>query len=391
MPELHVCVVGGIFDKPDDYQQLVRYTAETVLAEGLAARGAQVTTVGHRSFAPSERYQVVHVHHLGRAALWMATASTGARFVYTAHHDPALLDPSGDRNGSRLRTRIRATQMIAARADAIVANSEIEREALGLRLDSASQKTHVIPTGLPSEVFFPPAQPPVLGPTRRSRLLYVGQLIPLKGVDVLLRALAEIEDAELLLVYQNAALETTFRALAGDLNLGDRAQFLGIRSAAQLADLYRAVDLLVLPSRSEALPSVISEAMLSGLPVVASAVGGIPEQVGRHGRLVPPDDVDRLTAALRATLLDLRANRIDHAAIHPHAAQRFGVPTMVERHLRLYRGLLAAGEAPARHRARYRPANAAARLALRTVGERLTGHGLLEGDLPGLGPFPGRW
>jgi glycosyltransferase involved in cell wall biosynthesis len=210
-------------------------------------------------------------------------------------------------------------------------------------------------------------------------------------VDVLLRALAEIEDAELLLVYHNAALETTFRALAGDLNLGDRVQFLGVRSAAQLADLYRAVDLFVLPSRSEALPSVISEAMLSGLPVVASAVGGIPEQVGRHGRLVPPDDVDRLTAALRATLLDLRANRIDHAAIHADAAQRFGVPTMVERHLRLYRGLLAADEAPARHRARYRPANAAARLALRTVGERLTGRGLLERDLPGhVGPFPGR-
>jgi glycosyltransferase involved in cell wall biosynthesis len=383
MLELHVCVVGGIYDQPPDDSPLQSFTPETVLAQGLAARGVQVTTVGHHSFVPSERYHVVHVHHLGRAALWMATATTGARFVYTAHHDPALLDPSGDRNGSRLRTRIRATQMITARADAVVALSGIERDALGRLLVSPAERTHVIPNGIPTEMFFPPAQPPILRPMRRSRLLYVGQLIELKGVDVLLRALSEIQDAELLLVYRNPALEKTFRALATDLDLADRVQFLGARSAAQLADLYRTVDLLVLPSRSEALPSVISEAMLSGLPIVASAVGGIPEQVGAHGRLVPPDDVDQLTAALRATLIDLRANRIDHAAIHADATRRFGVPTMIERHLRLYSDLLAGGEAPVRHRARYRPGNAAARLALRTVGERLTGHGLLDRDLPG--------
>lgn len=380
MSELHVCVVGGTFDRPEDSRR--RSTPETVLAEGLAARGVHVTTVGHRSFVPSERYQVVHVHHLGRAALWMATAATGARFVYTPHHDPALLDPA--RHGDRLRARIRATQMIAARADAVVTLSAIERETLRLHLDCSPAKMHVIPNGIPAQIFFPADQHPVLGPTRRARLLYVGQLIELKGVDVLLRALAQVEDVELLLVYQDATLEATFRALAADLNLGDRVQFLGIRSAAQLADLYRQVDLFVLPSRSEALPSVISEAMLSGLPVVASAVGGIPEQVGEYGRLVPTDDVDRLATALRSTILELRANRIDHAAIHAAAVQRFGVATMVERHLQLYRGLLAAGETPARRRIRYGPANAAARLALRTVGDRLTGRGLLERDLPRL-------
>lgn len=380
MSELHVCVVGGTFDRPGDARR--RSTPETVLAAGLSARGVHVTTVGHRSFIPDERYHVVHVHHLGRAALWMATATTTARFVYTAHHDPALLDPA--RPGGRLRARIRATAMIAARADAVVALSGIERETLRLHLGCPSEKLHVIPNGIPAQTFHPAAHHPALLPTRRARVLYVGQLIELKGVDVLLRALTQVEDAELLLVYQDATLEATFRALAAELHVGDRVQFLGIRSAAQLAELYRQVDLFVLPSRSEALPSVISEAMLSGLPVVASAVGGIPEQIGEYGRLVPPDDVERLAIALRSMILELRANRIDHAGIHAAALQRFGVHNMVERHLKLYRGLLAAGEPPARHRVRYAPANAAARLALRTVGDRLTGRGLLERDLPRL-------
>lgn len=380
MSEFHVCVVGGTFDHPDDARR--RSTPETVLAEGLAARGVHVTTVGHRSFVPSASHQVVHVHHLGRAALWMATAATAARFVYTPHHDPALLDPS--RHGDRLRARIRATAMITARADAVVALSGIERETLRAHLDCAPDKMHVIPNGISSRTFHPTGRQPLLEPKRRARLLYVGQLIELKGVDVLLRALARVEDAELLLVYQDATLEAALRALAADLNVSDRVQFLGIRAAAQLADLYREVDLFVLPSRSEALPSVISEAMLTGLPVVASAVGGIPEQVGEYGRLVPPDDVDRLATALRSTIRDLRANRIDHIAIHAAALGRFGVGNMVERHLQLYRRLLAAAEPPARRRVRYGPANAAARLALRTVGDRLTGRGLLERDLPRL-------
>jgi glycosyltransferase involved in cell wall biosynthesis len=251
---------------------------------------------------------------------------------------------------------------------------------LQARLGRDATKVRVIPNGIPSEIFHRPTRPRRPDPNSPARLLFVGQLIPLKGVDVLIQALARLratDDAELLLVYQNAAMEDAYRSLVEDLGLRHRVRFLGMRSAGELGLLYREVDLLVLPSRSEALPSVITEAMMSGLPVVASAVGGIPEQVGPHGRLVPPGDVDRLAEALRSTLREVRDGRFDPAAISADANLRFGIPAMIDAHLRLYQRLAAETGEPARIRARYRPANAAARLALRTCGDRLTGRGLL--------------
>jgi glycosyltransferase involved in cell wall biosynthesis len=244
-----------------------------------------------------------------------------------------------------------------------------------------SAKIRIIPNGLPSDVFFPAGD--ARKPTnRRYKILYVGQLIPLKGLDVLLEAVrhvADRHDVELLLVYHNAALEEECTQRTRELGLVDRVQFLGIKSGRELAELYRDVDMHVLPSFTESLPGVITEAMLSGLPVVASAVGGVPEQVGRHARLVEPGNVAELAAAIERTLDDIAEGKIDPVEIRDYARSQFRTEVMVERHLRLYEELAQSKSGPVRRQVRYRPANAAAQFALTAIGATAQGRGWLEG------------
>src|SRR6185437_4899661 len=84
------------------------------------------------------------------------------------------------------------------------------------------------------------------------------------------------------------------------LGLEGRVMFLGPKSPNELKDLYQTADVFVLPSSGEALPSVVSEAMLCGTPVVASNVGGVREQLGEFGVTVPPGNVDRLALAVES-------------------------------------------------------------------------------------------
>jgi glycosyltransferase involved in cell wall biosynthesis len=271
---------------------------------------------------------------------------------------------------------------VFGRADAIVALSEYERTYLQRLFVKHSDKIHVVPNGLPADVFFPPTRserPPAKGP---YKILYVGQLIPLKGVDVLLRAVrrvGESHDVELLLVYHNAPLEDYCRGLTQELGLDGRVHFLGIKSGHELAELYRSVQMHVLPSFTESLPGVISEAMMSGLPVVATAVGGVPEQVGKHGRLVAPGHVDDLAAAIERTLDDIADGKVNPQEISAYAHNRFGAEAMVDGHLALYEALAGSGSIPNRYRLPYRPINAVARLALTLIGEQAKGRGWLEG------------
>jgi glycosyltransferase involved in cell wall biosynthesis len=143
----------------------------------------------------------------------------------------------------------------------------------------------VIPNGIDETVFG--YVPPRADRGEPWRLLYVGQLIPVKGLDYLVDALAILQrrcSVGLDLVYQVDTRLPALKARVDALRISG-VRFLGNRSPSELAEIYAACDLLVLPSVSEALPSVISEAMLVGRPVVASDVGGIKDQIGRVGEL----------------------------------------------------------------------------------------------------------
>jgi glycosyltransferase involved in cell wall biosynthesis len=381
MKQLRVCIVGGIYDRSEEYRKKRCLTPETILAQGLRSRGIEVVESGHRRFAPSGKFDLVHVHHLGKAALVMASAPPGARFVFTSH-DPRLM------NGYQVTwRRLASYRFVAGRADGIVVLSEAERQFASASVPRSAGRIVTIANGFSSDVFSygpPRGEGPPLAPGhgRPYRLLFVGQLIPMKGVDVLLRAAALLgpnTKFELQLVYQNSGLELTYRELAARLGIADRVQFLGLRSADELAALYRAADLFVLASHGEALPAVITEAMMCGLPVVATRVGGVPDQVGPHGYLVEPGDPAALAATIRQALGAIDEGRVSRAEISRWTSARYSARAMVDEHLALYSRLLAAATPPARCRSRFQAVNLGASLLLNVLGQRLAGRGLLTG------------
>jgi glycosyltransferase involved in cell wall biosynthesis len=138
-------------------------------------------------------------------------------------------------------------------------------------------------------------------------LAVVAQLIPRKGHRFLLRAMPRLlsvhPDLTALFIGEGEH-ETALRAEAAQLGLGDRVRFLGYRE--DIADLLRASDILVHPATMEGFANVAMQAMAAGIPVVSSAVGGMPESV-RHeisGLLVPPGDSDALAETLLRLLDD---------------------------------------------------------------------------------------
>ena len=129
----------------------------------------------------------------------------------------------------------------------------------------------------------------------------LGRLVPIKGFDLLARALpavvAQIPSARVLLVGDGAE-RAHLGVIAASMGVAERLQMTG--ETTDVASYLAAADVVAVPSRNEGMGRVIVEAMALGLPVVATAVGGIPDVVtdGECGRLVEPEDVDALAAAL---------------------------------------------------------------------------------------------
>jgi glycosyltransferase involved in cell wall biosynthesis len=145
-------------------------------------------------------------------------------------------------------------------------------------------------------------------------LLCVAAVVPHKGHDLLIDALTRIAELPWRCTWVGALdrdppfVERLRRQAAGR-GILDRIRCTGPLVGEDLRREYRAADLLVLPSRLEAYGMVVAEALAAGLPVVATAVGGVPEALGSTpagppGLLVPPDDAGRLRDALAAWLRD---------------------------------------------------------------------------------------
>jgi len=161
-----------------------------------------------------------------------------------------------------------------------------------------------IHNGVPDEVTASPEQ-------RRPRLIgTIARLEEQKGVDVLIRALAGVEDATLLVVGDGSE-RGRLQELARELGVSDRVEWQGW--ADEPRNYLAALDVFVLPSRNEGFPLVVLEALLAGAAVVATDVGSVAEAVrdGETGVLVPPEDPAALAAAIEALLGDPeRAGRL---------------------------------------------------------------------------------
>jgi glycosyltransferase involved in cell wall biosynthesis len=145
------------------------------------------------------------------------------------------------------------------------------------------------------------------------RLLFLGQLVERKGIHVLIAAFAKAcAGAELLLVggdWQTPGYPQRLQAMAREAGLDGHVRFENHRS--DVGALLQTADIFVLPSLSEARPRSVIEAMSAGVPVVASATGGLPSLITheRTGLLVPPGDVDYLAGALNRLIQSAAARQ----------------------------------------------------------------------------------
>jgi glycosyltransferase involved in cell wall biosynthesis len=193
-------------------------------------------------------------------------------------------------------------------ASAVVATGTVAGRRLVEHHGLSAARLHVAAPGVD------PA-PPAEGTDGGGRLLCIGAVIPRKGHDVLVEALAEIAALEWsctcvgTLERDRDHVDRVRRAIVRH-GLGDRVRLVGPRTGAALAATYAAADALVLASHAETFGMVITEALAGGIPVVATAVGGVPQALGHSpdgrcpGVLVAPGDPGALAGALRGWLTD---------------------------------------------------------------------------------------
>jgi len=239
------------------------------------------------------------------------------------------------------------TQFLIASSDAATAVSEsLARDTL--RHFCSGPRTcpiEVIPNFVDTERFAPL---PVGAQGRRPRAVHVSNFRPVKRVPWLIEAFARAErdsDAELVLVgdgpTRSESCETARR-----LGIGARVRFLGERDA--LPELLSPASLFLLASSEESFGLSALEAMSCGVPVLATAVGGVPEVIrdGVTGLLCPSDDQAAYAEKMHVLLHDRERACAMGRAARADVLERFARDPIVERYEHLYRRVLAAARAP---------------------------------------------
>jgi glycosyltransferase involved in cell wall biosynthesis len=351
-------------DGPGGAEQMLLH-----LAEELRRRGHEVVPVGpaagcgwlasefrHRGFDPAtfrlrraidpacvaglaETFRargvdLAHSHEFTMAVYGAAAARrTGIPHLITMH---------GGRGGSA-RWRRRVALRWAFRASgAVVAVSDSTRVDLQRSLGT-SRRIEVVANGVPRRDGNRDRLRQELGIGDREILVAaVGNLYPVKGHEVLLRALAKVEADPpwRLAIAGRGEEEERLRALADASGCADRVHLLGYR--ADIPDILAAADVFAMPSLSEGLPLAVIEAMFAARAIVASNVGGIPDAMedGSEGLLVPPGDVIALGAALQRLVASPSLRASLGASARRRAESEFTTARMADQYEDLYRSLL---------------------------------------------------
>lgn len=270
-----------------------------------------------------ERPDLVHAHFwMSGLAATEAAALISLPVVQTFHalgtvkrRWQPLTDTSPD-------SRIGIERRVARSVDRIIATCTDEVHELSA-LGACKADIDVVPCGVDTELFRPP--PEVTAENRPPRLLALGRLVARKGIEDVVRALARIPRAELLVVGGPDPSEVDadpevhrLRAVARHVGVADRLRFTGRIARAQLPSVIASCDLLVAAPWYEPFGIAPLEAMACGLPVVASSVGGMLDTVldGSTGLLVEPGNVGALAAAISGLLDDpARRRRMSELAV----------------------------------------------------------------------------
>ena len=230
----------------------------------------------------------------------------------------------------------RLTARLAFRCADLVApvSEDLARQ---VRAVEPRTRTQVVENVVDTDVFRPPSDDRRSARDGSARLLTVAALADKKGHADLLEALAELQpDRRVTLdLVGDGPLRAELQELAHRLGLDQAVRFHGERPKAEVAGFMQRADLFVLPSRFENLPCVLIEALASGLPFVATAVGGVPQLADGPGAFLCPPGNPTVLAKTIATALD-RRGEIDQSALAQRAQVRFGYDTFARTWSQIY-------------------------------------------------------
>ncbi|MHA1538181.1 MAG: glycosyltransferase family 4 protein [Alphaproteobacteria bacterium] len=306
----------------------------------------------------AERFDIVHVHTpvaalIGRFAAWRAKVPC---IVYTAH---------GFYFHERMPWLKRAVfvglEWLAGRVTDVLFTQSAEDAATARRLKLIRGKTiEAIGNGVDPARFGPAGNKRAKEKIRRETgagsnavaIMTVGRLVSEKGYPELFEAMRGVPDAELWVVGERlasdhaGAIDQAIGAVERDPGLAPRVRFLGYRK--DVADLLRAADIFVLPSHREGMPRSIIEAMMTGLPVVATDIRGSREEVveGETGFLVPVGDAGKLAGALGALAGDARLRLWLGTAGRNRAVDLYDEAKVIDRQIDFLELRRAAGSRP---------------------------------------------
>ena len=330
--EVACSVAGGLAQRLEEAGVPFRPLTERLVKRRVSPAYAR----GVGRLLREKAFDLVHAHiYASAVAAAIATRKTGPRLVITEHTEASW---------QTWRTR-RVSRWAHGRASHTIAVSTPIRRRL-------IEKDRVPPDRvslIPNAVIPAPDDPPNLSGTLPDGWLeeplvgVVARLQPEKGVATFLKAAALVSKASpgaRFLVVGDGPLREELLGLAGRLGMEDRVRFLGYRTDARA--LIGLLDVLVVPSLTEGSPLIVLEAMAAGVPVVASAVGGIPDQArhGEEGLLVPPGDPEALAGAMGELLRDPSRARLLGAAGRRRTENEFSHETLVRRIEGIYRAVL---------------------------------------------------
>ena len=291
-------------------------------------------------------FDLVHLHshrHLLQPAVAGPARRAGVPYVFTGHGTVPVIERYAPAKHVADALGARAFLQHAATCIAV---ADVERQHY-LAAGVASGRIAVIPNGIRLDEF---TSLPARGAFRQQHqlgagplVLFVGKITPRKGVDVLLRALAQLPPAVHLAVAGNFMMPAEpLHRLAHDLGIHDRVHFVGLLAGNDKLAAYVDADVVAYPAVDEIFGLVPFEALMCGTPAVVCDDSGCGEWVGaaRGGLLVPYGDAQALASALRRLLDDASLRRDCVTNGRHYVEQHLGWERVAEQTLALYRRVL---------------------------------------------------
>lgn len=286
-------------------------------------------------------FDIVHTNstEAGIIGRFAAAAADIPNTVHTVHGVPF----TEDRNDLLNRFVLACERAAARHTDRIITNADIIAEKYLEHGIGVPHQYTTIYSGIHLDRFQVADSADDL-PGTRPRVVMISRLAGGKGFDVLLDAIESIDDDELsVCLVGDGPLYDSVRKSVARRGLSDCVYLTGYRN--DIPRVLAASDILVLPSFREGTPRVITEAMASGIPIIATDIAGIPEQVneGESGYLIPPGDPEALADRLNR-LLSNPELRMKMGKRGSERAQCFSVEAMLDETAELYSALLASSD-----------------------------------------------